>query len=113
MERMINKKQQKLRRWLELPKSLSSAALYGTTNALQLPFSNLKEEFVLTRTRKVQLIRDSMDIIVKAKRIQRQTGSIWSALRKLLVAEERLKQKALVRTIAKGKVGLGCFPFYP
>lgn len=44
-----------------------------------------------------------MDIIVKAKRIQ----SIWRALRELHVAEERLKQKALVRTIAKGKVGLG------
>lgn len=53
MERMINNKnKKKLRRWLELPKSWSSAALYGTTNALQLPFSNLKEDFVLTRNKK-------------------------------------------------------------
>ena len=46
-----------LRRWLGLPKSLSSAALYGTTNAIQLPFKGLKEEFVVTRTREAILYR--------------------------------------------------------
>lgn len=40
-----------LRRWLGVPRSMSSAALYGSTNTLQLPFSGLSEEFVVTRTR--------------------------------------------------------------
>ncbi|TWW71597.1 hypothetical protein D4764_16G0000940 [Takifugu flavidus] len=32
-----------LRRWLGLPRSLNSDALYGTINTLQLPFSGLTE----------------------------------------------------------------------
>lgn len=34
-----------LRRWLGLPRSLTSAALCGRSNMLQLPISNLEEEF--------------------------------------------------------------------
>ena len=41
MERKINTY---LRRWLGVPRSLSSAVLYGTSNALQLPFKGLVEE---------------------------------------------------------------------
>ena len=50
VEEMERKISGYLRRWLGLPKSLSSASLYGTTNAIQLPFRGLKEEFVVTRT---------------------------------------------------------------
>ena len=51
-----------LRRWLGLPKSLSSAALYETTNAIQLPFRGFKVEFVVTRTREAILYRNSKGI---------------------------------------------------
>lgn len=40
-----------LRRWLGLPCGFSSAALYGIRNILQLPFSGLKEEFMVSLTR--------------------------------------------------------------
>ena len=47
-----------LRRWLGLPRSLSSLALYGNTNKLHLPFKSLEEEFKVTRAREgVHLIR--------------------------------------------------------
>uniref|UniRef100_UPI003AAED46F uncharacterized protein n=1 Tax=Centroberyx gerrardi TaxID=166262 RepID=UPI003AAED46F len=36
-----------LHRWLGLPRSLSSIALYGHKNKLRLPFSSLTEEFTL------------------------------------------------------------------
>lgn len=42
-----------LRRWLGLPRSLSSIALYGWKNKLSLPFSSIREEFMVTRTREV------------------------------------------------------------
>ena len=59
-----------LRRWLGMPKSLNSAALYGTTNVIQLPFRGLKEEFVVTRTREAFLYRDSLESLYK--RYQKQ-----------------------------------------
>lgn len=42
---------QYLRRCLGLPMSLSSIALYGQKNRLTLPFSSVKEELMVTRTR--------------------------------------------------------------
>lgn len=48
-----------LRRRLGLPKSLSSIALYGQHNKLQLPFKSLEEEFKVMRTREVVQYRDS------------------------------------------------------
>lgn len=43
---------QVLHRWLGLPRSLSSIALFGHNNKLQLPFSSLTEEFKLTHPEK-------------------------------------------------------------
>ena len=71
MERKISSY---LRKWLGLPKSLSSAALYGTTNTIQLPFSSLKEEFVVTHTREAILYRDSRDLKVSGAGIEIRTG---------------------------------------
>ena len=48
-----------LRKWLGLPRSLSSIALYGKNNKLKLPFSSLTEEFMVTRAREVLLYRDT------------------------------------------------------
>ncbi|KAI4902387.1 hypothetical protein NFI96_019478 [Prochilodus magdalenae] len=42
---------QYLRRWLGLPRSLSSIALYGRKTKLQLHFNSLTEEFEITRGR--------------------------------------------------------------
>ena len=107
MERKINRC---LRRWLALPRSLSSAALYGTLNVLQLPFKGLAEEFVVSRTREAMLYRDSKDLNVAAAGIEVCTGRKWSAKKELGKAEERLRQKALVGTVAIGRPGLGYFP---
>lgn len=48
LERTIS---QFLRRWLGLPRSLCSIALYGHSTKLQLPISGLSEEFKVTRAR--------------------------------------------------------------
>ena len=107
MERKISSY---LRRWLGLPKSLSSVALYGTTNAIQLPFRGFEEEFVVTRTREAIWYRDSRDLKVSGAGIEIRTGRKWSAARELKIAEERLQQKAMVGTVASRTRGLGYYP---
>lgn len=49
VELMERKVSSYLRRWLGLPRSLSTTALYGANNTLQLPFSSITEEFMVSR----------------------------------------------------------------
>ena len=56
------------------------------------------------------LYRDSKDPKVAAAGIEVCTGRKWSAKKEMGNAEERLKQKALVGTVAIGRAGLGYFP---
>eukprot|EP00066_Takifugu_rubripes_P027132 XP_011616398.1 PREDICTED: uncharacterized protein LOC105418502 [Takifugu rubripes] len=99
-----------LRRWLGLPRSLNSAALYGTSNTLQLPFSGLTEEFKVARTREALQYRDSRDCKVSSAGIEVKTGRKWKVEKAVEVAESRLRQKALVGAVATGRTGLGYFP---
>nr|XP_061785060.1 uncharacterized protein LOC133576095 [Nerophis lumbriciformis] len=98
---------QHLRRWLGLPKSLSSIALYGNTNKLQLPFTGLTEEFKVTRAREVFLYRDSSDTRVSSAGIKVRTGRKWKAQEAVDQAEARLRHGVLVGAVAVGRAGLG------
>ena len=110
VEAMEKKSNSYLWRWLGLPKNLNSAALYDTSNALQLPFRGLMEECVVSRTREAISYSDSKDPKVAAAGIEVRTGRIWSAKKELGNAEERLRQKALVGVVVIGRAGLGYFP---
>ncbi|CAC5369161.1 unnamed protein product [Mytilus coruscus] len=56
LERMFNRH---LRKWLGVPKSFSIIGLYSTSSKLQLPLSSITEEFKVTKTRQVMMLRDS------------------------------------------------------
>ena len=101
---------QYLRRWLGLPRSLSSIALYGRKTKLQLPFNSLTEEFKVTRAREVLLYRDSTDNKVAAAGIEVRTGRKWRAQEAVDQAEARLRHSVLVGTVAVGRAGLGNKP---
>ncbi|XP_061093280.1 uncharacterized protein LOC133125737 [Conger conger] len=107
LERKVSKH---LRRWLGLPKSLSSIALYGRNNKLQLPFRSLEEEFKVTRAREVVQYRDSSDPKVANAGIQVRTGRKWRAEDAVQEAEARLRHRNLVGVVTRGRAGLGSFP---
>lgn len=80
-----------LKRWLGLPKSLSSAVLYGSTNVLKLPIHGLKEEVLVSWTREVYQFIESKDLKVRGAGIETWTGRKWITIKELAVAEERLR----------------------
>ena len=82
--------------------------LHGTSNA-QLPFKGLVEEFVGSQTRGTMFYRDSKDPKVAAAGIEVCTGRKSSARKELGKAEEQLKQKALMGTVAISRAGLDYF----
>ncbi|XP_050957201.1 uncharacterized protein LOC127158092 [Labeo rohita] len=107
LERTIS---QFLRRWLGLPRSLSSIALYGHSTMLQLPISGLSEEFKVTRARELMMYRDSSDKKVASAGILVKTGRKWKAQEAVNRAEARLQHSVLVGNSAVGRAGLGSFP---
>lgn len=96
-----------LRRWLGLPRSLSSIALYGQNNKLKLPISSLCEEFMVTRARELLQYRESSDPKVAHAGIEVRMGRKWRAAEAVDIAESRLRQRALVGAVAQGRAGLG------
>ncbi len=99
-----------LRRWLGLPQSLSSIALYGDKNELRLPLSSLAEEFMVTRAREVLLYRDSSDIKVSSAGIEVRTGRKWKAQQAVDQAKARLWHSLLVGSVTSGQAGFGSNP---
>ncbi|XP_059199347.1 uncharacterized protein LOC131979398 [Centropristis striata] len=99
-----------LRRWLGLPRSLSSIGLYGNTNKLRLPFSSVREEFIVARAREHLQYSGSRDAKVSGAGIIVRTGRKWRAVDAVQQAESRLKHKAILGTVAQGRAGLGSQP---
>ena len=71
LEKRINSR---LRRWLCLPKCLSSAALYGESNALQLPFKSIDEEYKVAKVRTSIQFMFSKDPRVTGAGVEVYTG---------------------------------------
>ena len=107
MEAMERKISGFLRRWLGLPHSLCSTALYGTSNVLLLPFKSLTEEFKVSKIREALQYRESNDPMVSGAGIETRTGRKWKVVQELKTAESRLRIKTIIGTIADGKKGLG------
>ena len=59
-----------LRRWLGVLPSFTNIGLYGTTTKLQLPLSYVLEEFKVSKTRLVVILRDSRDQLISQARIR-------------------------------------------
>ncbi|XP_063080140.1 uncharacterized protein LOC134470047 [Engraulis encrasicolus] len=110
VESFERKISQHLRRWLGLPRSLSSIALFGHGTKLQLPFSSVTEEFKVARAREVLLYRDSSDGKVSSAGVEVRTGRKWRAHDAVERAEARLRHSTLVGTVATGRAGLGSIP---
>ena len=106
-ERRINRH---LCRWLGLPRSLSSIALYGQNNRLKLPISSLNEEFMVTCAREVLQYREYNDPKVSKAGIVVRTGRKWRAQEAVEQAESRLCHSMLVGPVASGQAGLGSTP---
>ena len=72
--------------------------LYGISNALQLTFKGLVEEFVVTWTWETLQYTDSKDL--KAAGIEVCNGRKWRTGIELRIPEECLRQKPLIGIVA-------------
>ncbi|XP_060552477.1 uncharacterized protein LOC132713820 [Ruditapes philippinarum] len=90
MERTINGF---LRTWFGVPKSFTSLGLYFTKSKLQLPLKALTEEYKVTKTRQVIMLRDSADEKVRKAGVKILTGRKRKAEKD---AESRVRHSDIV-----------------
>ena len=93
-----------------LPRNLNSAALYGSSNTIQLPLRGMVEELMVSRTTETYQYRNSRNPKVLGTGIEVKTIRRWKAAKELAIAEGNLRIKAIVDSVAQERAGLGLIP---
>ncbi|XP_078118984.1 uncharacterized protein LOC144525794 [Sander vitreus] len=92
-----------VRKWLGLPRCLSSIGLYGK-GMLHLPISSLAEEYKCAKVRLEMMLLDSSDPFVAQATPILATGRKWTPLAAIEQAKAALRHMGRVR---EGRSGLG------
>ena len=99
-----------LKKWLGLPKSLSTACMYTRSGRLQLPYSELTEEVKAAKARIYTTFEESNDPCVRGAELKVDGGRKADTPRSVTEAKSRLRMKEIVGIPNKGKEGLGWNP---
>ena len=99
-----------LKKWLGLPKSLSTACMYTRSGRLQLPYSELKEEVKAAKARIYTTFEESNDPCVRGAELKVDGGRKADTSKSVSEAKSRLRMKEIVGIPNKGKEGLGLTP---
>ena len=109
VQRMDQKANNYIRKWLGLPRCLSNVALFGR-NTLQLPLKSISLGYKLEKVRLVFELRDSTDPVVSQARPAVRTGRKWRAEQAVDQAISQLEHQEVVGWLQQGKTGLGWGP---
>ena len=107
VETMERKVSSYLRKWLGVPRSLTSGALYCSTSKLTLPTTALTEEYKVAKARIYLMMRDSKDPVVKQAKPEVSSGRKWKVAEAVEQAESRLRLKEIVGATQQDRRGLG------
>ena len=100
----------RLKKWLGLPKSLSTACMYTRSGRLQLPYSDLTEEVKAAKARIYTTFEESNDPCVRGAELKVDGGRKADTSKSVSEAKSRLRMKEIVGIPNKGKEGLGLNP---
>ena len=103
----------RLKKWLGLPKSFATDCLYSKTGKLQLPYTDVVEEFKTSKARLLVTLKESEDPGVKRAEVRVDGGRKTDTQAAVEEAESRLKMQELTGIPNKGKEGLGLHPRVP
>ena len=103
----------KLKKWLGLPRSLATDCIYSKSGRLQLPFTDVSEEFRAAKARLWVTLRESDDPCVRGADVNVDGGVKADTQAEVEEAESRLKMMELTGMPNRGKEGLGLHPKVP
>ena len=106
-EKLITKN---IKAWLGIPKSLSTAALYGRSTKLQLPVKSLSEEVKVVKARNKVTLEDSKDEKIRGAGIEVNIGRKWKADTEVEDARSALRMQEIAGIGCRGREGIGLTP---
>ena len=98
---------QSLKRWLGLPKTLSTACFYSKSAKLQFPYTELSEEVKAAKARNLVTLAESNDECIKGAKILVDGGRKADTPKEVEEAKSKLRHKDITGTGNKGLEGLG------
>ena len=96
-----------LRKWLSVPRCLSSVAFYNNSFMLQLPFKALTEEFKVAKVRLHEMLVNSADRITRLVEPVLGAGKKWSVAEAAVEAKNRLRFEEIRGHVQIGRCGIG------
>ena len=96
-----------LKRWLKLPKAMSTDVLYADSIKLKLPYTSLEEEVKKTKARSLVMMQQSQDECIRNADINLDAGKKWRASEAVENARSRLRLQEIAGIPNKGREGLG------
>ncbi|KAL6469854.1 hypothetical protein MHYP_G00209730 [Metynnis hypsauchen] len=103
LERLVNAY---VRRWLELPRCMSSVGLY-VDGPLSLPISSLTEEYKCAKSRLEMTLSESRDPLVRCAAPALRTGRKWNPKAAVADARAALRHRDIIGHVQQGRGGFG------
>ena len=98
-----------LKKWLGIPKSLSSDLLYARSAMIRLPYSSVVEEVKVARARTQVMLDTSSDSCIKNANIVLDCGRKWKVSEAVADARVKLKLQDIAGIANIGREGLGSY----
>ena len=96
-----------LKKWMGIPKSLSTDLLYARSSVLQLPFTSIVEEAKVAKARTKVMLETSGDDCINKANISLDSGRKWKVGEAVEDAKSRLRLQDIAGIANVGKEGLG------
>ncbi|KAL6462976.1 hypothetical protein MHYP_G00293980 [Metynnis hypsauchen] len=103
LERLVNAY---VRRWLGLPRCMSSVGLY-VDGPLSLPISSLTEEYKCAKSRLEMTLSESRDPLVRCAAPALRTGRKWNPKAAVADARAALRHRDIIGHVQQGRGGFG------
>ena len=102
-EKVIN---EAIRKWLGVPRCVSTVALYGK-RMLDLPMTSLVEEFKCGETSLEMTLSQSKDPAVKNTAQMVKTGKKWNPREAVQHAQGAIQYRDIIEQVQSGRAGFG------
>ena len=96
-----------LKKWMGIPKNLSTDCMYSRTTKLRLPFTALTEEVKVSKVRNLVTFQESSDPCIRGAEIEVDAGRKVNTGKEIVEAKSRLRMQEVTGIPNRGREGLG------
>ena len=96
-----------LKKWMSIPKNLSTSCMYSKSSKLKMPFTSLTEDFKVSKVRNLVTFQESNDPCIKGAEIEVDEGRKANTRKEIEEAKSKLRIQEITGIPNIGREGLG------